>query len=148
MINLVLILVAFLFMEFVAWFSHKYIMHGLLWSIHKDHHIKAQQNDSFFEKNDLFFLIYAIPAMILIILGFAFSNYHLIAIGAGITLYGFTYFSVHDVLIHHRLPVNLNIRKGYIAALIKAHEAHHSGKNIKDFKNYGLLIFPQRFFNK
>ena len=28
----------FLFMEFMAWFSHKYIMHGFLWSLHKDHH--------------------------------------------------------------------------------------------------------------
>ena len=148
MINLILVLAAFLFIEFVAWFSHKYVMHGFLWSIHKDHHIKKGQNNSFFERNDLFFLIYAIPAMILIILGFVFSYHHLIAVGAGITLYGITYFSLHDVMIHHRLPVNLNFRKGYFAAMIKAHQAHHSGKNIKDFKNYGLLIFPGRFYNK
>jgi len=25
-------------MEFVAWFAHKYIMHGPLWSWHEDHH--------------------------------------------------------------------------------------------------------------
>ncbi len=148
MIYLLLILVSFLFMEFVAWFSHKYIMHGFLWSFHKDHHITTEMNDSFFEKNDLFFLIYAIPAMILIILGFVFSYYYLIALGAGITLYGFTYFSIHDVLIHHRLPVKLNIRNGYFAALIKAHQAHHFGKNIKDFENYGLLIFHLRFFKE
>ena len=146
--NLVFLLAAFLFMEFVAWFSHKYIMHGFLWSLHKDHHIKTNQNDSLFEKNDLFFLIYAIPAMILIIADFINSYTYLIAIGAGITLYGFAYFSIHDVLIHHRLPVNLIINKGYFAALVKAHQAHHSGKNIRDFKNYGLLIFPRRFFKE
>ena len=30
-------LVTFLIMEFVAWAVHKYIMHGFLWSLHKDH---------------------------------------------------------------------------------------------------------------
>ena len=25
----------FCFMEFMAWFSHKYIMHGFLWSLHR-----------------------------------------------------------------------------------------------------------------
>ena len=27
-------------MEFMAWFTHKYIMHGFLWVLHKDHHKK------------------------------------------------------------------------------------------------------------
>jgi beta-carotene 3-hydroxylase len=42
----------FLIMEFMAWFSHKYIMHGFLWVLHKDHHKKDQS--SWFERNDLF----------------------------------------------------------------------------------------------
>ncbi len=29
---------AFVLMEGVAWFTHKYVMHGFLWSIHRDHH--------------------------------------------------------------------------------------------------------------
>ena len=63
----ILILVCtFLFMEFVAWFSHKYIMHGFLWSWHRDHHKK--DHNSWFEKNDLFFLVYAIPSMLFVIL--------------------------------------------------------------------------------
>jgi len=148
MTYLIIILAAFMFMEFVAWFSHKYIMHGFLWSFHRDHHVRSEKGDSFFEKNDMFFLIYAIPAMILIMLGFAITNYHLIAAGGGITLYGFTYFSIHDVLIHHRIPVRVKPVNGYFAALIRAHEAHHHGKNVKDFKNYGLLIFPRRFFKE
>jgi len=146
--NMLFALGGFMFMEFVAWFSHKYVMHGFLWSFHRDHHIKQEKNNSFFEKNDLFFLIYAIPAMILIISGFAAGLTAFIAIGAGITLYGFTYFSIHDVLIHHRIPIRVNVRKGYFAALIRAHEAHHFGRNVKDFKNYGLLIFPLRFFKE
>ena len=43
-------LLTFVIMEFVAWFSHKYIMHGFLWSWHKDHHKK--DHDSWFQKND------------------------------------------------------------------------------------------------
>jgi beta-carotene 3-hydroxylase len=135
-------------MEFVAWFSHKYIMHGFLWSWHKDHHIKPEKEKSLFEKNDLFFLIYALPAMILIITGLFLNYYYFIAIGAGITLYGFTYFMIHDVMIHHRIPISLKINNWYFSALVRAHHAHHYGKNTKDFKNYGLLIFPLRFFNE
>jgi len=148
MINILFFLASFFFMEFVAWFSHKYIMHGFAWKFHRDHHIRQQASDSFFEKNDIFFLIYALPAIILIIFGLAGAHIPMIVIGSGITLYGFTYFSIHDVLIHHRLPVKVSIGKGYIAALIRAHQAHHNGKNIRDFKNYGLLVFPLRFFKE
>lgn len=37
-INLLIVLLAFVAMEGVAWFSHKYLMHGLFWYLHKDHH--------------------------------------------------------------------------------------------------------------
>lgn len=137
---------AYLFMEFVAWFSHKYVMHGFLWTFHKDHHFVEGDAKSFFQKNDLFFLIYAIPAMILIITGFAASVSCLIAAGAGITLYGFTYFMLHDVLIHKRLPLKIKAERGYLAALVRAHNAHHKAKNISDFSNFGLLIFNPRYF--
>lgn len=148
MINVILFLASYFFMEFIAWFSHKYVMHGFAWRFHRDHHIRPERNTSFFQKNDIFFLIYATPAIILIIAGIAAGNNQLIIIGSGFTLYGFTYFSIHDVLIHKRLPVNFKIESGYISALVRAHQAHHSGKNIRDFKNFGLLIFPRRFFNK
>jgi beta-carotene 3-hydroxylase len=148
MANVVYALLAYFFMEFVAWFSHKYIMHGFLWSFHRDHHIIPPQKDTFFQKNDLFFLIYAFPAMILIIAGFAYAVTPFLAIGAGITLYGLTYFLIHDVLIHRRIPLKIKITGGYFAALVRAHEAHHTGKNVKDFNNYGLLIFNPRYFRK
>ncbi len=48
----------FIFMEFNAWFMHKYIMHGFLWTLHKDHHKKDHK--SWFERNDAFFLFYAV----------------------------------------------------------------------------------------
>ena len=45
-------------MEFIAWATHKYIMHGFLWKLHKDHH--QVNKDKIFEKNDAFFLIFKI----------------------------------------------------------------------------------------
>ena len=141
-----LIILAFLFMEFVAWSNHKYVMHGFLWSLHKDHHLTDIASKPVLQKNDFFFIIYATPAIILIISGLALSNPYLLAIGAGITLYGFTYFMIHDVIIHKRLPLFRNSSNRYIKAIINAHNAHHKPKNVTDFKNYGLLIFPKRYF--
>src|SRR5512133_117451 len=101
----ILIIVSFCFMEFVAWSNHKYIMHGFLWKLHKDHHLTDIAGKPVLQKNDLFFLIYATPAIILILTGLILKNPYLIATGAGITLYGVTYFMIHDVVIHHRLPL-------------------------------------------
>lgn len=154
--NILFAIGAFCFMEFIAWSNHKYVMHGFLWKWHADHHINDNKKNKLqtelykpgFEKNDYFFLVYAIPAIILLIIGFWFAIPALISIGIGISLYGMTYFIIHDVIIHQRLkiPFLRNIRNPYMQAIIKAHLAHHRGKNIRDFDNYGLLIFQRRFF--
>ena len=89
--------ITFFFMEFMAWFSHKYIMHGFLWSLHADHHKK--DHDSWFERNDTFFIFYAVVSMIF----FTLWNYDIfslgLAIGLGIFAYGWSYFLVHDIFI-------------------------------------------------
>ena len=87
----------FCFMEFMAWFSHKYIMHGFLWSLHADHHKK--DHDSWFERNDAFFIFYA-----LVSIGcFLLWKYEILeiglAIGIGIFAYGLAYFLVHDIAL-------------------------------------------------
>lgn len=145
--TILLIILSFLFMEFVAWSNHKYVMHGFLWSWHKDHHLTDIASKPVFQKNDLFFLIYATPAIILIVAGLSLDKISLIAIGAGITLYGITYFLIHDVVYHQRLPIFRNSTNFYIKAIKKAHDAHHRPKSVDDFKNFGLLIFPRKFFN-
>ena len=53
MINLIITICTFFFMEFVSWFTHKFIMHGILWYLHKDHH--QVDKDKTFQKNDYFF---------------------------------------------------------------------------------------------
>ena len=154
--NISIAIAAFCFMEFIAWSNHKYVMHGFLWKWHADHHINDNKKNKLqtelykpgFEKNDYFFLVYAIPAIILLIIGFWFAIPALIATGIGISMYGMTYFIIHDVVIHQRLkiPFLRNIKNRYMQAIINAHLAHHRGKNIRDFDNYGLLIFQRRFF--
>jgi len=46
----VITIVSFTGMEGVAWLAHKYLMHGFLWALHRDHHKKEQYG--FFEHND------------------------------------------------------------------------------------------------
>jgi hypothetical protein len=59
-------LLTFAIMEGVTWLTHKYVMHGFLWYLHEDHH---QPTGHIFEKNDAFFLIFAIPSMACIFYG-------------------------------------------------------------------------------
>lgn len=157
MFNLILLLSAYFFMEFVAWSNHKYVMHGFLWRWHKDHHRKdggkalpEQTEAKKFEKNDLFFVVYALPAIVLMVTGFMIAYYPIIYIAIGITLYGFTYFVIHDIIIHKRINIPFLFRNHnyFTQAIIKAHTAHHFPKNKQDFHNYGLLIFPLRYFKK
>ena len=67
-VSILIIIFTFFFMEFVAWYVHKYIMHGFLWNLHKDHHVVDKTK--FFQKNDYFFLIFAIPSILLIFFGY------------------------------------------------------------------------------
>ena len=152
--NILYVLAAFCSMELVAWFTHKYVMHGFLWNWHIDHHRKdnlqglpLNTEDKLLEKNDLFFLVYAIPAIILMIVGFSIQSMPMVFVSVGITLYGFTYFAIHDIIIHNRIKISFLQGKHnfFIEAIIKAHTAHHKPKNKQDFNNYGLLVFPLKF---
>ena len=62
-----LILIAtFAAMEFVAWSSHKYIMHGWGWGWHRDHH---EPHDKLLEKNDLYGAVGAIISISMFAVG-------------------------------------------------------------------------------
>jgi beta-carotene 3-hydroxylase len=54
-------------MEGATWLIHKYIMHGFLWVLHKDHH--DHSNTGNLEKNDYFFFIFALPTIALMYFG-------------------------------------------------------------------------------
>jgi beta-carotene 3-hydroxylase len=131
-------------MEFVAWFTHKYIMHGFLWSLHKSHHEKGEY---FFEKNDFFALIFAIPSWLLIMLGMIYWNPLSIWIGAGMTAYGIAYFLVHDVVIHQRIKWFRNLDGKYVKTLRRAHKIHHKHVGKEDGESFGFLIVNKKYMN-
>jgi len=139
-------LAAFFSMEFVAWFTHKYIMHGWLWSLHKDHHRKPEGR--FFEKNDYFFLIFALPGIALFLIGTVLHMPYLIFIATGITLYGGVYFLIHDVFIHQRFPWLRRSDNIYLRALRKAHKVHHKHLDREEGECFGMLLFPLRYLRE
>jgi beta-carotene 3-hydroxylase len=131
-------------MEFVAWFTHKYIMHGFLWILHKDHH--TNENKGFIQKNDTFFLIFALPGAFLTIWGALHTFNLLFWAGLGITFYGLTYFLLHEVYIHRRFNYLKNIDHPYFVALRKAHRVHHKYIQKTPGENFGLLLFPLKYY--
>lgn len=146
LVKILLVLAAFLMMEAVAWFTHKFIMHGLLWSLHKDHHKKESQG--FFEHNDFFFLIFAIPGIIALYFGMEAGYNYLFWLGLGITLYGLAYFLVHDIFIHQRFKLFRNTNNRYLKALRRAHKVHHKHINKEDGECFGMLWVPIKFFKE
>lgn len=142
-INTFAVIATFFFMEFVAWFTHKYVMHGLLWVLHKDHH---QKEPGFFEKNDSFFLIFAVPSALLIMFGMMNGNDIRLFIGIGIALYGLAYFLVHDIFIHQRFRIFRRTNQTYMRAIRKAHKVHHKHLQKEHGECFGMLLVPYRYF--
>ena len=142
--NILIVLAAFVGMEMVAWLAHKYIMHGLLWYLHKDHHKK--DTDEFLEHNDFFFLIFATPGILSLLFGVKNDFNFLFWIGLGITLYGFAYFFVHDIFIHQRFKIFRNSNNKYFKAIRRAHKMHHKHLQKEDGECFGMLWVPIKYF--
>jgi len=121
----------FIFMEGVAWFTHKYIMHGFLWNWHRDHH-QPHTKKGWFERNDLFFLVFAIPSATLFIVGSSNLSAPYLWMGLGILLYGLAYFFVHDIFIHQRFPPKV----------------HHKKMFKEDGECFGMLWVPIKYFRE
>jgi beta-carotene 3-hydroxylase len=136
---------AFLLMEYVAWVAHKYVMHGWLWRLHKDHHDGSYHP---FQKNDAFFLIFAIPCWLCTMLGSMYEVWWVVAFGVGIFLYGVCYFLVHDVIIHQRFKWFTHSNNRYIKVIRWAHKMHHKHREKGAGESFGLLIVPRRYWQK
>ena len=143
-----IVLITICVMEFVAWFSHKYIMHGLLWNWHEDHHQPHHEGDGFFEKNDLFFIIFAIPSAISFIIGSSTPQVWAFYVGIGISIYGLIYFLIHDVYIHQRFKWFRQLDSKYSRAILRAHGAHHAKQTKEGCESFGLLIVNSKYFKK
>jgi beta-carotene 3-hydroxylase len=144
MLFFIILLLAFITMEGVAWAAHKYIMHGFLWHLHQDHHTKNP--NSFFEKNDYFFVLFAIPGILFIFLGTLFNMPYALAIGLGITLYGFIYFLIHEIFIHQRFKFLKITNKKYLKAIRRAHKIHHKHTHKEHGECFGMLWIPLKYF--
>lgn len=140
-----IVIATFFFMEFMAWFTHKYIMHGLGWYFHKDHH---RPEKGFFEKNDVFFLIFAVPSFILILTGSLAGFDWRFFMGIGIMIYGSCYFLVHDVFIHQRFNWFKRTDNVYFRAIRKAHKVHHKHLSKEEGECFGMLLVPFKYFKE
>lgn len=147
--NIFWILIAYVGMEFVAWLSHKYLMHGWLWNWHEDHHQPRHVKTGFFEKNDLFFVVFAVPSAASYMLGSMVPELgFLFYIGIGISLYGLTYFLIHDVYIHQRFSWFRQLDGWYSRGILRAHGAHHAKQTKEDGESFGLLLVHPRYFRE
>lgn len=137
-------LITFTAMEGVTWLTHKYVMHGFLWVFHEDHH--QTRYKKLFEKNDLFFVIFAIPSILLFYFGIRPELNYMFFIGLGILCYGIAYFMVHDVLIHERLKWLRNFDNAYFRGLKRGHKIHHKHLGKEDGEVFGMLFVPAKYF--
>lgn len=145
MIYLLITLATFCIMEGITWLTHRYVMHGFLWYLHEDHH---QKGPGFFEKNDAFFIIFAIPSWLCIMLGSMNEVYWVVSIGAGIALYGFAYFLVHEIIIHQRIKLFTRTNNKYIKAIRWAHKMHHKHLDKHEGESFGMLIVAKKYWDK
>ena len=144
----IIVLLTIGFMEFVAWFAHKFVMHGFLWNWHEDHHKPRHEKYGFFEKNDLFFLVFAIPSALSYIIGLSTSHFWLLFVGIGISIYGIIYFLIHDVYIHQRFKWFRQLDSKYSRAILRAHGAHHAKHTKEGCESFGLLVVHKKYFGK
>lgn len=136
-----IIIATVLAMEFVAWSSHKYIMHGFGWAWHRDHH---EPHDNFFEKNDLYAVFGAAISISFFCLGSPIivgeaAWWPATFIGLGVLVYGIIYTAIHDGLIHQRwfrwVP-----KRGYAKRLVQSHKLHHATIGKEGGVSFGFIF--------
>ena len=129
-LNILIFFALAIYMEYVAWFTHKYVMHGFGWVLHEDHH---RPTDRGLQKNDWFAVIFASVSALSIVAGFLRGVMPLASAGFGIALYGVGYVLFHDIMFHRRIPgVRIRARGRYLKRIVRAHKVHHQTSNRKE----------------
>ena len=138
---ILIVLATVLAMEWVAWASHKYVMHGFGWAWHRDHH---EPHDKPLEKNDRFALVGAGLSVALFAAGSEWLRgadawWPGTWIGLGVLGYGVIYTLVHDGLVHQRwfrwVP-----KRGYARRLVQAHNLHHAAIGKEGGVSFGFVV--------
>ena len=127
-------------MEAVAYVAHRWVMHGLLWSLHRSHH---EPRRGALEINDWFAVMGALPAIALIFAGSQLGmGLWLMWIGIGITAYGMIYFGFHDVIGHRRVAHGWVPKGRYMKRIVQAHRLHHVVETKAGTVSFGFLYAP------
>jgi beta-carotene 3-hydroxylase len=142
LLNALILLAMAAYMEYVAWFTHKYVMHGFLWVLHEDHH---RPRDRGLQKNDLFALFFSVVSFTLIFTGLLRQWMPLFSAGLGVALYGVGYVLFHDIMFHRRIPgLRIKTRGRYLRRIVQAHRIHHQYRDPRNGACFGFLYPPRR----
>ncbi|WP_374531496.1 beta-carotene hydroxylase [Novosphingobium sp.] len=127
-------------MELFAYAMHRWVMHGPGWFLHASHH---RTREGWFEWNDLYAAIFALPSIAMIWLGVRGGwGEWATAIGAGIAGYGAIYFGFHDWIVHRRLPHRIVPKSNYFKRIVQAHRLHHVVESKHGNVSFGFLWAP------
>lgn len=135
-------LAGFAGVETASYFLHRYVFHGVLWKIHRTHHLPRR---GALEWNDLFSFGFAAAAV-----GLMTSRPgpdFIFGVGAGISIYGTLYFVLHDLYTHGR---GLRFESGnrLLNLVRRAHRRHHQTATQPGQEPFGLLVFDYRRFRE
>ena len=138
-----LTIVGFVGLEVFSYIVHRWFFHGILWRIHKSHHIATK---GAFELNDVFSFIFGGNSVLLLVFAqYPLSESIAFPIGLGIAIYGVFYFIAHDLFTHRRfLPFGSENK--LLLTIRAAHQKHHQTADKVGIEPYGLFIFNFRIF--
>ncbi|MFC3714031.1 sterol desaturase family protein [Sphingoaurantiacus capsulatus] len=138
--GLLILIVTIAAMEVFAYAMHRWVMHGFLWVLHESHH---RPRDGWFEANDWFAVIFALPSVALIFMGTQGGFPPAVAwVGAGIAAYGMIYFGFHDIIVHRRLKHGWRPKGAYMRRIVQAHRLHHAAETKHGTVSFGFLYAP------
>ncbi|MBN1583645.1 MAG: sterol desaturase family protein [Anaerolineae bacterium] len=130
-------------MECVAWFTHKYVMHGFLWILHEDHHRPVDRG---WQKNDLFALFFSAISFLLIVVGLLQRWMPIVSLGLGMALYGIGYVLFHDIMFHRRIPgIRIKAKGAYLKRIVRAHKVHHQKGGQRGGISFGFLYAGSKY---
>jgi beta-carotene 3-hydroxylase len=107
-------------MEAVTYLAHRFVMHGLGWALHRSHHEWSARH---LEANDAYPVVFGGLTLAAMAVGYQVPLDVLVAVTAGVSVYGCAYVFVHDVYIHGRLGRLPQV--AVLEHLKRAHGLHH-----------------------
>lgn len=139
--DLLIFPVTLLAMEGFAYVMHRWVMHGPGWFLHASHH---RPRTGRWEWNDLYFVIFATPSILLLAGGVRWDwGSWATAMGAGIAAYGAIYLIFHDVIVHRRVSHRYVPRGTYMKRIVQAHRLHHAVGTKAGTVSFGFLYAPR-----